>query len=92
MTNRTVLAGTFAFPASELPLVPSGFAAVGRYALPDLPPACTRYELHPPTNTLVDCGASVPLYGQSGGGVEVCFQHGFTNDGAIANPVLLPVM
>lgn len=92
LTNRKVLAGTFAFPASELPLVPSGFAAVGRYALPDLPPACTRYELHPPSGTQVDCGASVPLFGQAGGGVEVCFRSDFVNDGAIANPILLPVM
>jgi hypothetical protein len=92
LTNAKVSGGTFAFPASELPLVPSGFAAVARYALPDLPPACTRYELRPPTNTVVDCGASVPLYGQAGGGVEVCFHRDFTNVGAIANPVLLPVM
>jgi hypothetical protein len=40
----------------------------------------------------VNCGASVPLNGQSGGGVEVLFPKDFNNRGAIANPVILPVM
>ncbi len=31
------------------------------------------------------CGASFPLYGQSGGGVEVEFSKGFKNLGPIAN-------
>src|SRR2546430_12451648 len=31
-----ILAGTYGFPESELDFVPTGFAAVGRYALPDL--------------------------------------------------------
>ena len=92
LQNNKVLAGTFGFPASELPFVPTGFAAVGRYALPNLPPACRRYELQPPDGTLVNCGASVPLNGQSGGGVEVLFPNDFNNRGAIANPVILPVM
>lgn len=81
---------TFAFPASELPLVPSGLAAVGRYALPNLLPACNRYELKPPGGTRALCGASVPLYGQAGGGVEVWFRNGFANRVAIPAPLVLP--
>ena len=37
-------------------------------------------------------GASVPLYGQSGGGVEVMFPKGTKNRGPIANPVVLPIL
>jgi len=89
--KEIVEAGTFAWPATELPLVPSGFAAVGRYALPSLLPACFRWELQPQPGTMMDCGASVPLYGQSGGGVEVRFRRRTSNRGPIANPVVLPV-
>jgi hypothetical protein len=55
-------------------------------------PACFRWELQPPANELIECGASVPLYGQSGGGVEVRFPRSTTNRCPIADPVLLPVM
>ena len=85
-----VLAGTFGFPASELNFVPTGFAAVGRYALPDLPPACRRYEITPPTGYTLQCGASVPLYGQAGGGVEVMFPKKFKNAVTIQLPTVLP--
>ncbi len=85
----TIKADTFAAPASELPLVPSGFAAVARYALPNLLPACFRYELQPRPGTMLDCGASVPLYGQSGGGVEVRFASPSKNRGVIASPIRL---
>jgi hypothetical protein len=74
-----ILSGTYGFPESELPFVPTGFAAVGRYALPDLPPACRRYEVRPPPGYTLQCGAAVPLYGQAGGGVEVMFPTRFTN-------------
>jgi hypothetical protein len=82
---------TFASPMSDLPLVPTGLAAVSRYALPSLLPARWRYELRPAAGTRVRYGASVPMYGQSGGGVEVMFPHPFNNVGPIANPVLLPI-
>jgi hypothetical protein len=91
-TNRTVASGTYAAPASELPFMPTGLAAVARYALPSLFPARWRWELQPSAGTMIDYGASVPLYGQSGGGVEVMFPNGATNRGPIANPVVLPVL
>ena len=56
---------------------------MARYALPQLLPACWRYELRPPGNTAVHYGASVPLFGQSGGGVEVSFPSTFKNSGPI---------
>ena len=82
--------GTFTAPASEVSFVASGFGAVGRYALPNLSPACWRWELRAPAGTLFRCGASVPLYGQAGGGVEAEFPQGFTNVGPIANAFILP--
>ena len=79
LRSGDILAGTYGFPSSELPFVPTGFVAVGRYALPDLPPTCQRYEIRPPANYTLKCGAAVPLYGQAGGGVEVMFPSKFTN-------------
>jgi hypothetical protein len=86
----TVLAGTYGFPESELGFVPTGFAAVGRYALPDLPPACRRYEIRPQAGYTLQCGACVPLYGQAGGGVEVMFPKALRTAVPITRPWTLP--
>jgi hypothetical protein len=89
-TTNDIVAGTYGFPISELSFVLTGFAAVGRYALPDLPPACRRYEITPPSGYTLQCGACVPLYGQAGGGVEVMFPKIFTNAVRLPPPTLLP--
>lgn len=91
----SIAPGTFAAPASELPFMPTGFAAVARCALPNPFPACFRWELQPVAGTPILCGASVPLFGQSGGGVEVMFPRGsaaanIATRGPIANPVRIP--
>lgn len=88
----TIAPGTYAAPASELFFMPTGLSAVARQALPSLMPASWRWELQPVAGTPIRYGASVPLYGQSGGGVEVRFEkHPHTqNRGPIANPVVLP--
>jgi hypothetical protein len=88
----TIAQDTYAAPASEVPFAPTGFGAVARFALPTLLPACYRYELQPVAGTPIECGASVPLYGQSGGGVEVKFTALTTNRCAIADPVILPAL
>lgn len=88
----TIATDTYAAPASELTFAPTGFAAVARFALPNLLPACFRWELQPIAGTKLECGASVPLYGQSGGGVEVRFTSLTQNRGPIANPVVLPAL
>lgn len=87
---KRILAHTFACPGSEVPFLTSGFATVGRYALPNLMPHCYRWELQPVAGAMLDCGASVPLYGQAGGGVEVRFRNVTANSGPIANPMTLP--
>ena len=90
-TAMTIARDTYAAPSSEIPFAPTGFGAVARFALPSLLPACFRWELQP-VPTLIECGASVPLHGQSGGGVEVRFPKLTTNRCPFANPVLLPTM
>ncbi|MBR1124225.1 hypothetical protein JQ628_22045 [Bradyrhizobium lablabi] len=87
-----VLAGTYAAPFSEAPFVPTGFAAVGRFALPLMTPARWRYELRPVPGASFKCGACVPLYGQAGGGVEVMYVNDTPNDGEIAKPVVLSIL
>jgi hypothetical protein len=81
---------TFVSPASEIPFMPTGFSAVARCALPNFAPACFRWELRPQPGTQSRCGACVPQFGQSGGGVEVIFTQATQNIGPIANPVILP--
>jgi len=88
----TIAKDTYAAPASEAPFAPTGFAAVARFALPNLMPACFRWELQPLAGTHLECGASVPLYGQSGGGVEVKFTSLTNNRCPIADPIVLPAL
>jgi hypothetical protein len=88
----TIAANTYASPASEAPFALTGFAAVARFALPNLMPACFRWEIQPVAGTRLECGASVPLYGQSGGGVEVKFTSVANNRCPIADPVVLPAL
>jgi hypothetical protein len=87
--TNVIAAETFGAPSSEVPFVPSGFAAVGRFALPGLPPACFRWELTPPVGHPFNCGASVPLFGQAGGGVEVEFATSFRSVVAVPAPTFL---
>lgn len=89
--SATILADTYAAPASEPPFAVTGFAALARFALPNLLPACFRWELQPVPGP-IECGASVPLYGQSGGGVEVRFPHKVATRCPVADPVLLPAL
>jgi hypothetical protein len=91
-TNSVIKANTYASPERDAAYVNSGLGAVARYALPQLLPARWRYELKPPAGMAIHYGASVPLYGQSGGGVEVAFPSVFKNNGPIPPPHVLPIM
>jgi hypothetical protein len=73
------LAGTYAAPASEIPFVPTGFTAVGRFALPNNLPASHHYEIEAPAGTSVDFGTVAPSFGQAGGGVEAYFASAVKN-------------
>lgn len=73
------LPGTYGAPESEVAFVPTGFLAVGRFALPNILPASFRYEITAPVGTCVDFGTVAPAYGQAGGGVEAYFAKGAKN-------------
>ncbi len=73
------LAGTYAAPESEAPFVPTGFVAVGRFALPNTLPASYHYEIEAPAGTSVDFGTVAPAFGQAGGGVEAYFVNSVVN-------------
>ena len=71
--NGSVRPGTYVTTATDMPHVPSGLAAVGRYALPNPAPALYIYTMSPPPGISIRCGTVVPRFGQAGGGVEVLF-------------------
>lgn len=89
--NDIIRAGTYAFPESEGPFIPTGLSVVGRYASPCFFPAIFRYTLTPQP-TFIKCGACVPQFGQAGGGVEVQFVGNTLNKVSIPSPVRLPVL
>jgi hypothetical protein len=82
------LPGTYASPASELPFLPTGFAVVGRFALPNSLPASHHFEINAAAGTDVDFGTVAPAFGQAGGGVEAFFSKGAKN--ASAPPTVHP--
>jgi hypothetical protein len=73
------LPGTYATTDSDEREVPSGLAAVGRYALPNTAPALHVYKCTPSAGTTIRVGTVAPAYGQAGGGVEALFPTGATN-------------
>lgn len=77
--NGNFLAGTYATTDSDFPFVPSGFAAVGRYALPSIQPASHHYQIEAPIHTPVTFGTVAPAFGQAGGGVEALFVSAVVN-------------
>jgi hypothetical protein len=83
------LPGTYAAPESEVPFVPTGFVAVGRFALPNNLPASYHYEIEAPIGTAVDFGTVAPAFGQAGGGVEAYFSNSVTNAKVPPTPVTM---
>jgi hypothetical protein len=79
--------GTYACPESEVPFVPTGFAAVGRFALPSSQPASYHYVIEAGAGTHVLFGTVAPAFGQAGGGVEALLPAGAVN---VASPPIRP--
>lgn len=88
--NGDFLAGTYATTDSDHSLVTSGFAAVGRYALPNIRSAFHRYRLEAPSGTTVTTGTVAPAFSQSGGGVEALFTTAVNNAQSPAVMTLIP--
>ena len=84
-----LVSGTYATTVDDLRLVPSGFAAAGRYALPN--PAAARYVylVVPGNGHDIDGGTVRPAHNQAGGGVEVEFVKGVP-DGSVFRPYIIP--
>jgi len=89
-SNGSVAAGTYATTVNDMKVVPSGFAAVGRYALPSRVAACLNYEITPPPGTPILFGTVLPNYGLAGGGVEVYFPSGCPSGSASLTGKSLP--
>ena len=83
-------AGTYATTDNDEPFVPSGFAAVGRYALPNNSPASYKYTIIAPAGEDVEYGTVAPAFGQSGGGVEALFNKKVKNQAKLQPPVKMP--
>lgn len=84
------VSGTYATPESELPFAPTGFAAVGRFALPNNVPASQRYAVRAPAGTMVSFGTVTPAFGQAGGGVEALFPKAVVNQPPPIPPKQIP--
>lgn len=77
-SNGDYLHGSYATTYNDTYQVPSGFAAVGRYALPN--PSSARCVFPIVTyDRPTYMGTATPNFGQAGGGVEVIFQTGAKN-------------
>ena len=66
------LPGTYATTYNDIHHVPSGYAAVGRYALPNPASALFIFQLITYDRPSL-IGSVTPNYGQAGGGVEIYF-------------------
>jgi len=78
--------GTYAVPESEIPFLPTGFAVVGRLALPNRRPASHHYEIEARAGTTVRFGTVAPAFGQAGGGVEALFANAVANQKSPPTP------
>ncbi len=71
LSDSTLPEGTYLTTRLDLNDVHTGFAAVGRYALPVPVAASHVFEYELPAGTHVQVGAVLSCFGQVGGGVEV---------------------
>lgn len=72
--GNLLLSGTYLTTANDHGYANTGFAAVGRYALPLPVPASHLFPYQLPPGTPLLIGTVPPNYGQAGGGVEVQLQ------------------
>jgi hypothetical protein len=88
--NGSVIAGACATTVADSEMVPSGFAAVGRYALPNPASARFVYIIVPGPGVLIDGGTVRPNHLQAGGGVEIAFVNGAPAGSAFVRPYTIP--
>jgi len=66
--DRRLVQGTYVTTNSDISVVGSGFAAVGRYALPNPFPSIYAFAVHPRPGTRMSLGTVRPNFRQAGGG------------------------
>lgn len=87
--KRSLLPGTYATTGEDARHVRTGKEAVERYALPNPQPAIYRFTIGPEEDTKIKKGIVQPAYGHKGGGVEVMFVDG-TTDNTVTGPDTIP--
>ena len=86
--DGSLLPGTYVTSERDAGCTPSGFAAVGRYALPNPMPAINRFDIAIPKGTSGLVGTVAPAFGQAGGGVEIELTNG-TPPGSVTGPTTI---
>lgn len=86
--KRGLKPGTFATTAEDALNVHTGREAIARYALKNKESANKRFTITPKPTRLQQ-GVVQPAYGEPGGGVEVIFVDG-TSDNSVSQPDILP--
>lgn len=71
LSGKVLDQGTYLTTALDFGYANTGFAAVGRYALPLPVPASHVFQYVLPKGTPIQIGTALPMFGQSGGGVEI---------------------
>lgn len=69
--DGSLLPGTYVTSERDAAVIPSGFAAVGRYALPNPIAAIHRFDIEIVGGVAGLVGTVLPAFGQAGGGVEI---------------------
>ena len=90
LPDKSLAAQTYTTTDTDIKVVPSGLAAVGRYALPSPLPAVHVFMIKPAAGTPVAYGTVRPNYGMAGGGVEAYFPSG-TGPGSVFYMPALPM-
>lgn len=91
-TDGSVKPNTYATTENEKPHVPSGLAAIGRFALPIRASAKYLRRIVAPIGTLMRYGTVGPNFGLSGGGVETLFPKGLPPGSADTTIIEIPEM
>lgn len=68
--DRRLVKDSYVTSNSDIEVVGSGFAAVGRYALPNPFPSIYAFAVRPRPGTRISLGTVRPNFGHAGGGVE----------------------
>jgi hypothetical protein len=89
LSDRRLAPGSYATTEADLTVVPSGLAAVGRFALPTRISARYLFKITPGAGVKILYGAVIPDFGLCGGGVEVFFPEG-TGSGTVSDAKVIP--